>query len=385
MTPTPRKLGDIRKARTPATQPPPGGIPAALAGAVGQFPMMPGTVKLTEMEKNVLKKHGWKEGDPIPQSLPNLYAATQAAQASADEMPDIATGEENFQVSMPAEQKFADLPAAKKGELAQALRDAKIQGEMFQRRQSSQIEDAGPGLNAAIDVAMSAPQTPASAVIVDDLSPQTVAAPPQSKPIPPTDKDLDAAPGAGGAVAPTHCKNCGHEYGREIEVEATDEDKLRWLVAQESGQRFTKTYNLLGGRVVVTFRTLTSKESDMAWRQVAVDGSRDLRSNTIETEDSYWRNLMTYRMVLGVARLWTPTQGPQENPELDDWQVDREDYPAPNTKVYALLPAVTQALFPSENLRRQVGNAFHLFQLLAGHLEANAMNDVFWNGIESQS
>jgi hypothetical protein len=94
---------------------------------------------------------------------------------------------------------------------------------------------------------------------------------------------------------------------------------------------------------------------------------------------------MTYRLVMGLARVWTPTQGPQDNLTIDAWQVDREDYPAPNTKVYAVLSQVTDALLPTENVRRVVGAAFHAFQLLAEHLEANAANDSFWPGIGQQS
>ncbi len=135
----------------------------------------------------------------------------------------------------------------------------------------------------------------------------------------------------------------------------------------------------------MTFRSLTAKESDVAFRQIAVDGSRDVRERAPDAEDSYWRNLMTYRLCMSIAKTWTAVTGPQPNPELDEWQIDREDYPAPNTRVYAIVPTVTETLFPTESLRRQIGTAHHRFQLLVEHLEANADNDPVWNGIGPQS
>lgn len=373
MAPPQKKLGDLRKPRTPAGVPPAGGVPPQLRGLVGGMPLMPGHVVMTDFEKAELKKHGWKEGDPIPQDLPALYAAVAAAKAAAAAPPEIDPAARDF--VPPPEQDIRTLPQARRDELAEALKAAAAQGRAYQKQQAAQVPGAGPGVNEAITAGL----------IEDDLGPPKVAAPPPAAPPPPTDADLDARPGAGAAEAPKTCSHCGWEVGRDEAVEATPEDKLRWLVAQEGAQRFGKDYQLLGGRMTVTFRSLTAKESDTAWRQVAVDGHRDIKAQLVETEDNYWRNLMTYRMVMSIERLWSAAQGPQDNPVLDDWQVDRADYPAPHTKLYAVLPAVTEALFPTETLRRQLGNAFHRFQLLVEHLEARADDDVFWHGIGQPS
>lgn len=388
MTTPAKKLGDARKPRAPVNNPPPGGLPPGLAGADGGLPLMPGTVKLTDLEKTELKKIGWKEGDPIPAQFSNLWTAVNAARADADTLPPmdpVAVAE--HKLTMPKVQNVADLPRARQAELAGALAEAKVQAEMIQRRQSSHVPDAGKGVNEAIQAAMQTPLAPpAPGLIVDDLGP-TVGAPPQSAapPLPPDDGDLDARPGAGAAEHPKNCPHCGFDLSKTELVAAADEDKLAWLVAQEGQQRFTKTYTLNGGRMAVTFRALTSKESDTAWRQIAVDGSADIRARAPDTESHYWRNLMVYRMVMSVQQVWTPAQGPQDNPPLDEWQVDKEDYPAPNTKLYAILEPVTEALFPTESLRRAIGNAFHKFGLLIELLEAHADDDSFWNGIGPQS
>lgn len=371
MTPKP-PLGSVRKPRQPAAQPPAGGLPPGLDQAQG-LPFMAGQVILTPMEKAELRKHGWKDGDPIPTNMASLHAAAAAARADADTLP--AVNAEGFKpLDVPQAIDIQQLPREKQTELARALEQAKLQARSYARQAAAQVDGAGPGVNEAITAGLAAPFEAA-----------TVEAPPQSAPPPAAAPAPAEEDEAGGAALPKACPNCGHDLLRPAAAEPTVEDKLRWLVAQEGGQRFTKDYSLYGGRLVVTFRTLTAAEADMAWRQIAVDGTRSVRASVPEPEDTHWRNLMTYRLVMGLARVWTPTQGPQDNLTIDAWQVDREDYPAPNTKVYAVLSQVTDALLPTENVRRVVGAAFHAFQLLAEHLEANAANDSFWPGIGQQS
>lgn len=374
-----KKLGDARKPRVPAQTPPPGG-----KAPDGALPFMPGTVRLTDFEKSEIRKYApnWKEGDPIPKELPALYAAVSAARASAETMPEIDPEvAEAHKLQLPPEVKIQDLPKPRQNELAAALASAKIQAEMIKKRQAAQVEGAGPGVNEAISAGLSDP-LPSTSVVEDDLTPK-VAAPPQFAR---TGIEPDGeASGAGGAEHPKNCPHCGWLLSRGEVEEPTDEDKLRWLIAQEGAVRFQKDYSLLGGRMIVTFRTLTSKESDTAWRQVAVDGRSDLASQTPETEDHYWRNLMTYRLLMGIARVWTHTNGPQENPVLDEWTAEKADYPGPNTKLLALLGPITESLFPTETLRKQIGNAYHRFGLLVEQLEARAEDDSFWAGIGQPS
>lgn len=395
-----RKLGDIRKPRAPANTPPSGGSSSSSLqlGGQGVLPLIPGTVSMTEFEKNELKKLGWKEGDPIPKDFANTYAAVKAAQAAADEMPQIDVSAVTPLV-VPEAKDIKELPKWKQKELVDALAAAKVQAEMFKRQEKTYIKDAGPGVNEAIQAGLETPMSGRNDLIDDDLSDRSAKTPPKTAPtfdaplqssgpvsdLPPDDSDLDAKSGAGGAERLKNCPHCGWDLSRQEDIEVTDEDKLRWLIAQEGQQRFKKDYHILGGRMTVTFRSLSAKESDVAFRQVAVDGGAHVRMRAPDTEDGYWRNLMTYRLAMGIERLWSATLGPIHNPTLDEWQVDKEDYPYPNTKVYAILGPVTEAMFPTENLRRQIGAAFHRFQLLVEKLEANADNDPFWRGIGQPS
>lgn len=376
MTPA-RKLGDLRKPRGPAAVPPPGGLPPGLAGGPDRLPLLPGQVLLTDLEKAELGKAGWKPGDPIPANFANVYAAVAAARREADApaaMPPLPPGVKDL--VPPPVQDISALSGARQDALAQALTEAKVQLAAFEQQKRMQVPGAAPGVNEAIAAGL-------ADVLVDDLAGRKVAAPPQ--PPPSDDRDLDARPGAGGAALPKECPHCGWDRTRAEAVEATADDKLRWLIAQEGGGRFTKECRLLGGRMVVVFRSLTAMEADTAFRQIAVDGARDLRASVPETEGRYWRDLMSYRLAMATESVWTAQTGPQHNVPLAEWQVDPEDCPPPNTKLHAVYPAVVDALFPTEALRRQIGAAHHRFQLLVEHLEAHADDDSFWSGIGQPS
>lgn len=370
-TPPPRPpLGTVRRPRQPAAQPPAGGLPPGFPTRGQGLPLMAGEVILTPMEEEALKKVGWKKGDPIPADMANLHAAAAAARADADTLPPV-NAEGYRPLEVPQAIDISQLSRDRQAELTRALENAKLQVQAYDRQRASQVDGAGPGINEAITAGLTEP-----------LGRPNVEALPQSAP---PAQAAEPDDGAGGAAALKECPNCGHDLLRPHPAEATVDDKLRWLVAQEGGLRFEKDYTLYGGRVVVTFRSLTAAEADMAFRQIAVDGTRSVRASVPEPEDTYWRNLLTYRLVMGLARIWTPTQGPQLNPPVAEWEVEAGAYVAPNTKVSAILGPITEAMFPTENVRRVIGAAFHEFQLLVERMEANAANDSFWNGIGPQS
>lgn len=358
--PDPVKLGQARKARVPSNPPAPGGLPPNLGGA-GTLPLGAGNVVMTDFEKAELRKLGWKDGDPVPSNFAALYQAAAKAKADVDDMGD--TFKDAKDLVLPPEQDFGSLDAAKRAKLEQALRDAREHERLIQAVKDNTVDGAGPGINEAIKAGL----------IEDDL-------PREKKVSAPAKSDPADVPDAGGAEVPTVCPHCGFDKTHD-DVEAPEEDKYAWLVAQEGGLRFSKEYSLLGGRVKVRFRSLTAREADAAWRQVAVDAHRDAREGTADTEGGYWRNMMSYRLVMGLEKFTTEKTGPVDNPTMDEWDIDRELYPPPNTKAYALLDAVTDAVLSTESLRRQVGAVFHRFQLLVERLEAHADDPNFWPAI----
>ncbi len=380
--PPPNKspLGRVPAPRTPSKP----AVQAPAAAPLQGLPLNPGSLHLTPAEEAQLAEFGWKRGDPIPSNLPALVAAARANTNPPDPViaPEMIA---KFKPPVPDQViEFGDLSPERQAEIKSAFAQVKAETDAERARRAARLPEAPPGVNEAIQKALANPVP-----FIDDLP--KVEAPRQSAPpraVPPTPAQIPAPAaseltdeGAGGAVALKNCPHCGWQLDLEEQAVPTADDKLTWLVAQEGGKRFRKRYSLLGGRIVVTFRSLTALESDTAWRQVAVDGSADMRERALASEGQYWTNLMVYRLVMGLESVWSATNETQNNPEYKDWVVDPGAVQAPNTALSVIVPLVTETLFPTETLRRQIGAAFHRFQLLVDHLEARADDDPFWSGI----
>lgn len=347
----------------------------------GRLPVPAGQMILTPTERRFLEANGWKDGDPIPANLAGTRA-TSAEAVADNEQARAPVPLDTPRLQVP---EFADVhsfPAAKQTEVAQALKDAKEQQEMFNRLAAAQpVGPAGPGIKEAIAVAMSpgqirASQLPGAVTMENDLQPPASnnAPPAQETPQPSVDE-------AGAAPTPKHCTHCGWDQALVDDLPISADDLENYLVSTLGLQRFRKQVSLYDGKMMVTFRALTTREADLAYRQIAIDGQRDLSGKQVLPSDSYWRNLMTYLMVMGIESIWTQTVGLIEFAELDDMEVDEESCPAPNTKLYAMLPMVLETALPTDTLRRVVGTAHHKFNLLVEKLEARADGENFSKAI----
>ncbi len=347
---------------------------------------------MTEFEKKGLRSLGWKDGDPIPPDLSRQITQAQAEALAESNTPFVAAGTTG--AAMPPEVPLSSLPREKQMELLAAIRDSKSQMEQFNQQQSAQVPGADPTVNAAIQDLLRTPLIPPSSLIEDDLRQVNVevkprpsapapASAPTPAPSPPTTSD-DVGDDAGGAPNVKVCPHCGFDKDHH-DVVASESDKLQWLVAQEGQLRFTKTYQIYGGRINVTFRNLTSRETDMCWRQMAIDAKKDLDRHEPGGGDMYWRSVMTYRMAIAIERFWSAGTGPIEFAPVEEIQIDAESCPPPNTAVYAMMPFVTSQVLATDSLRRVVGDLHTQFQRLVEHLEAHANDDSFWKAIEGHS
>lgn len=67
------------------------------------------------------------------------------------------------------------------------------------------------------------------------------------------------------------CPHCGSEAGDPRGAEPTDDDRFDWGAARLAGVGFERDYPLLGGRLVLRFRTLAVGEADAVHRQLSAD------------------------------------------------------------------------------------------------------------------
>jgi hypothetical protein len=75
-------------------------------------------------------------------------------------------------------------------------------------------------------------------------------------------KEVENAPEELKPAVPTMCSRCGHNLGTAV-LTATDEEKEAYTRSILGGTTYEKKYTLFGGRVHMTFETLTNKESDV--------------------------------------------------------------------------------------------------------------------------
>ncbi len=102
-----------------------------------------------------------------------------------------------------------------------------------------------------------------------------------------------AAEGPEPPEEPHACCYCGWDQARKIPEEPTEDDKLTFLVAVESGTRFLKRYELLGGRMQVWFRSLKSYERDAAITQASLNAQR----GHVIAPGQYFQTLVDYALV----------------------------------------------------------------------------------------
>lgn len=337
-----RTLTQPRTTPPSAPEPTVGLPPSVMASMVdeqGRPRLIPGSPILTKKEKEVLTEYGWKEGAPIPANFASLLAQAAAA---------------------PTKTEAAEF-------LTGALRGAEQLSSMPPPPQSKSafIPDAGPGVNDAINAAL----------IKDDLPTQKA---------PPPEPHRESAPedsGAGGvAPPPSTCQHCGSDPNTAA-PEATEEDKLRWVVAQEGMLRFEKEYQLYGGRIIVHFRSLLSEETDLVWKQLALDNVRRAENREPTGVDTLWANRMTYLMCMGVSRIETATAGAINIPPIFEMFEEKMDTPGKPTRLEKALEIVTKGVFPTDNLRRALGKLFHQFGLLVEQLEARCDDPSFWPAV----
>lgn len=361
------KLSDMKKSRPGPTPP----AATNIFGGQDKLPIQSGQLILTDLEEKQLAKFGWKKGDALPSDLASLIDSAKAEHAAEEAQPKFPDSiRPDHKVALPKESQFENLSPEKQREIQQALKSASDMEKLIAQRRASQVPEAGQGVNDAINAALATPLAPP--VIVDDLAPKV------------SSHKEEESEGAGGAPELKECPHCGFDLSQHDDLPVTDEDKRSYLISIRGQKRHRKRVSLMGGSLVVVFRSLTSLESDMAHRQISIDGMHDLKSSIIQGQTAHWRNLMTYRLIMGLESIWTPETGVIEVDEVGSVSFTKEECPSPNTVLYAWLPAVLDSALPMETTRRIVGDSYHQFQLVVEKMEANAANENFWPAIESQ-
>lgn len=159
----------------------------------------------------------------------------------------------------------------------------------------------------------------------------------------------------------------------------TDRDKEDFLATILGGSRFRKRYELLGGKIIVTFRGLLAEENKLVYRQLVLDQ----QEAKIATEAEWFVQMMDYRLACSLESITSHTgKVIAVVPELSEMPFAPNREKPLATPLADQLSYVNTTVLAQEVTRRLVGLHLRQFQRLLEALEAMALEPSFWTGIE---
>lgn len=380
----------MRVAGYKAPPPPISKAAAKMLPGENRLPLGLGEVIYTDSERAEHAALGFKPGDPIPPDLPNIIAAYTREATDFDSMPTAAKDRilKQPKLKLPKETSIKDLPPAKQRELLEAVADVKAKYKAMMEAKASMIEGAGPGINEAIAMAAAGINVendlmdPAAGV--EALKAGKAA---RLAPEPHEEQEQDAEPVRGGQTPPEgsqgpsqrsmeQCPRCSWLLSQPDTVEVSQEDKYAYVQSILGGKRFMKKIPLMGGQAEVTFRSLTSHESDMSYIQYALDAREDVEQGRTKPISEYWNNLYGYQLAMSLHSIRCADE--VMVPEIGQCQLDEALLTGSHTRLRAYYKLLMDDVLVIDSLRKMVSLAFQHFTAVLSKLEAKAEDPDFW-------
>ena len=336
---------------------------------------------LAPHEQAVLSQAGWKPGMAVPSDMAErLAAAQEAAKQSLQEMP-LPIPADSPPLEIPPETDVRSLPPEKQQEIAALIDGMQQAQQQLRRNRAPKPQFSNPGVEQAVQQALHEAKQqveqgpPPSLPVVDDRNQETYddTEVPKMKPAEPFHSISDNRP--------AECPHCGWDQNIPDTVEATDLDKQTFLQAILGNIPFEKCYDLMGGRLQLTVRTLTPEELDMCYRQCYVERRR----GEIQTEKDFWERLMRNRYCLQLVDLRSGQMVHEMPRSLADWSKGQAADEGEDTLIKRIRLYLYETVFKTETIVRLVGSTVADFNRLVTKLEANAMNPDFWGATPSNT
>lgn len=328
-------------------------------------------VYVSDFTKKTLEQFGWKTGDAIPADLGTLMIKmkeTLPASKRDDVLvdKDVMTPEQVEQVTgLLREAKELGRKKKQEIELEEKTKNmAPSVSEVYKQIVTSGEND-GPQIIDDREAVADAQKQEAKPEPVADVKPEETK--PANEPIPEFKPTVVA-----------YCPRCGWDMRQKFEVTPTDRDKEDFIATLLGSSRFKKKYELFGGKVIVTFRSLLAEENKLIYRQLVLDQ----QVNKVATEAEWFVQMMDYRLACSLETI-ADSKGKviASIPLLEEMSWDgKKDEPLA-TPLPKQLELVNKHL-AQEATRRLVGTHLRQFQRLLEALEAMALEPNFWNGIE---
>jgi hypothetical protein len=320
---------------------------------------------ISEFTKKTLAQFGWNEGDAIPAELGDRMLKMKEG------LPPSKRTDVLIEKELLKEEQIDEI----KKMLAEAKGVAANRGK--KKSLAEKTKNMAPSVAAAFEKI-----SETTTEIIDDRdaatsTPETKPEAPQTAPPPPP---APAAPEiettAMAATIPPFCPRCGWDMRMKFEVVPTDKDKEDFLATLLGGSRFKKTYELFGGKMAVTFRSMLAEENKLVYRQLTLDQ----QAQKVTTEAEWFVQMMDYRLACSLDTIADKSgKIVAEMPELPEMVYSGE---TKETPLVAQLSLIGKNILAQEVTRRLVGMHLRQFQRLVEALEAMAAEPSFWTGIE---
>jgi hypothetical protein len=195
---------------------------------------------------------------------------------------------------------------------------------------------------------------------------------------------------AGGTSELQNCPHCGWDMGLPTIAEPTYDEKMGFLHSVLGQKTFVHQYELFGGKVIVRFRTLTTKEMDVIYNQVF----RERESGAVTTIQDYWEKVNRYRLYLQLTYLsavdgsfthtlpdgYSSDANPHADSHYDFKPANPDDSYLPEIEQHVL-----EEVLRTETIQRSINTMCARFNRLVAKLEAMIDNSDFWEATKEQS
>ena len=350
---------------------------------VSKQPLMAGKVMISPDTRAQLEAVGWEEGDPVPGNLGEKIQQLQQhiAQDIATAGPDVAPDQPALK---PKTMDIRDLPESHRQEIKDFLQQAKTlettQAAASKMPAMPVLQDAG--MQQAAQVAANVIQQGPQAIVEDDSAePKRV-----ETPVPPEERT--AAIEAERQLTTAYeentgqitCPRCLWDTRDPFDIKFTELDKqtyLAFMLSDDPAARFRKDYAIMGGNLVIRFRTLSAVEAEMMYGQL----TNDVQANLITSDGDYFLRMMAYRTMLGTERIVAKGVVQVEIPPI----MEIDYTPGDKSRIEMMTEWFNTDAIPSETRRRILNQHHREFQRLVEGLEVKTDEADFWKGIEPLS
>lgn len=334
----------------------PPGITGTLPRPMGQ-PILDAST-LTKREREALEAEGWQPGKEAPVESEAIARERARLQKEIEEFSS-KVGENAPPLEIPEEIQWEQLDKETQKRMMAEINEGYKQTNATQQRNplkgpSVEVYDSRETVRIGNPV-------------------KEVETPPEKDEEPVEEHTEEDKEYAGSSLHDGNCPHCGWQLDRS-DVEIDENDKIKYVLAQCGGSedgRFRKEYSVFNNHMSITFRDLTSKESDLIYKQLASDRLQE----RITAPDDYIYYFMSYRLICSLERIEKSGEGqPTVLPVIEDYDVEGK-YVTPLPEI---LDYLMDTVIKTETFKRLLINKLSEFQRMVEQLEARAEDDDFF-------